>query len=86
MTNWELIATLATLVIAIFGANLSVQRSLKEQFEAFRKEIEAKLDVIRAEFKAEAAEIKAEIAGMKAEQRVINHRLEAIENRFRPAA
>ncbi|MGH9845358.1 MAG: hypothetical protein ACREEM_42130 [Blastocatellia bacterium] len=79
MTNWQLIATLATLVIAIYGANWSAQRGLKEQIEALRNEIAAKLDLIRAEFKAEIAEVKAE-------QRVTNHRLEALESRFRPAA
>jgi len=79
MSNWQLIATLATLVIAIYGANWSAQRSLKEQIEAFRKEVDAKLDLIRAELKAEVAEIKAE-------QRITNHRLDAIESRFRPVA
>lgn len=79
MSNWQLIATLATLVIAIYGANWSAQRSLKEQIEAFRAEINAKLDLIRAELRAEVAEVKAE-------QRIISHRLEALEARFRPAA
>ncbi len=77
MSNWQLIATLATLVIAIYGANWSLQRNLKEQIEAFRREVDAKLDLIRAE-------VKAEIAEVKAEQRITNHRLEILESRFTP--
>ena len=99
MTNWQLIATLATLVIAIYSANWSLQRNLKEHIEAFRREVDAKLDLLRAEFKAEIAEAKNEfragiaeaknefragVAEIKAEQRVTNHRLEALENRFKP--
>lgn len=79
MSNWQLIATLATLVIAIYGANWSLQRNLKEQIEAFRREVDAKLDLIRAE-------VKAEIAEVKAEQRITNHRLEILESRFKPVA
>jgi adenylosuccinate lyase len=90
MNNWQLIATLATLVIAIYGANWSLQRNLKEQIEAFRREVDAKLDLIRAEFKSEIAEAKTEfragIAEIKAEQRITNHRLEALEARFKPVA
>ncbi len=77
MSNWQLIATLATLVIAIYSANWSLQRNLKEQIEAFRREVDAKLDLIRAE-------VKAEIAEVKAEQRITNHRLEILESRFKP--
>jgi len=88
MNNWQLIATLATLVIAIYGANWSAQRGLKEQIEAFRREVDAKLDLIRAEFKAEIVEAKTEfkagVAEIKAEQRVTNHRLESLEARFKP--
>lgn len=97
MNNWQLIATLATLVIAIYGANWSAQRGLKEQIEALRNEIAAKLDLIRAELKSEIAETKAgiaevkaefraEFAEVKAEQRITNHRLDAIEARFKPVA
>jgi septal ring factor EnvC (AmiA/AmiB activator) len=89
----------ASFILTIFSALYLNHRHVDKLIEAFRQEIDAKLDLIRAEFKAELTEAKTEfraglaeariefkagLAEVKAEQRVTNHRLEALEGRFKP--
>ncbi len=90
MSNWQLIATLATLVVALFGAVAACASVMSKRIEDLKIFLDARFDMLRAEFKAEIAgtkmELKTEIAEVKAEQRVTNHRLESLENRFKPVA
>ncbi len=90
MSNWQLIATLATLVVALFGAVAAFASVMSKRIEDLKIFLDARFDMLRAEFKAEIAEtkmeLKSEIAEVKAEQRVTNHRLESLESRFKPVA
>jgi uncharacterized protein YPO0396 len=97
MSNWQLIATLAALVVALFGAVAAFANVMSKRIDDLRIFLDARFEAVhaefksvRAEFKAESAEarseFKAEIAEVKAEQRITNHRLESLESRFKPVA
>jgi hypothetical protein len=90
MSNWQLIATLATLVVALFGAVAAFASVMSKRIEDLKIFLDARFDMARAEFKTEIAEakmeLKTEIAEVKAEQRITNHRLESLESRFKPVA
>ena len=79
MSNWQLIATLATLVVALFGAVAAFASVMSKRIEDLKIFLDARFDMVRAGFKAEIAEVKAE-------QRITNHRLESLESRFKPVA
>jgi len=86
MSNWQLIATLATLIVALFGAVAAFASVMSKRIEDLKIFLDARFDAVHAEFKSVRAEFKAEIAEVKAEQRITNHRLESLESRFKPVA
>lgn len=71
MTNWQLIATLATLVAAIFGANWLNMQMLKNY-------IDARFETIDARFEA----VNVRLAAIEARLDKIERQLEQI---FKPA-
>jgi hypothetical protein len=86
MSNWQLIATLATLVVALFGAVPAFASVMSERVEDSKIFLDSRFDAAHSEIKSVRAEFKAEIAEVKAAQRITNHRLESLESRFKPVA
>ncbi|MGH9832600.1 MAG: hypothetical protein ACREBD_11835 [Blastocatellia bacterium] len=81
MTNWQLIITLAALVVAIFGAGWLNQRAIERQMEAFRNEMGAFKDAITAEMtalRADVAPVRAEVEQLKQSVAKIDRQFEAI--------
>ncbi len=86
MSNWQMIATLTTLVVALYGAVVAFANVMSKRIEDLRIFLDARFEAVHSEFKSVRAEFKAEIAEVKAEQRITNHRLESLESRFKPVA
>lgn len=76
MTNWQLIITLATLVLAIFGANGPVYALTSKRIDDLKTYLDARMETVRAEITATRAELKAE---MKAQ----GERLERVERQIK---
>jgi chaperonin cofactor prefoldin len=73
MTNWQLIITLATLVLAIFGANQISIQVMNKQVEDLKMNLDARFDAVEQRIGA-------------LEQRVerIERQLETLFARFLP--
>lgn len=82
MTNWQLIATLAALVFAIFGANWMNQRQTEKLVEEMGRRFDAALQGLRGEMKAELqglrGEIKAELSALSQKVDRIARQLDAL--------
>jgi len=83
MTNWQLIATLISIVGGMLGAAALFASMVSPRIADLKDHIQKQMDSFRNEMKAEIGAFRAE---MVAEQRITNHRLEALEARFKPVA
>jgi hypothetical protein len=78
MTNWQLIATLITLVAAIFGANWLNMQMLKNYIDARFEAFDARFEAIDARFEA----VNVRLAAIEARLDKIERQLEQI---FKPS-
>ena len=58
MSNWQLIATLATLVVALFGAVAAFASVMSKRIEDLRIFLDARFDAVHSEIKTARAEFK----------------------------
>ena len=81
MTNWQLIITLATLVLAIFGANGLFYLLANKRIDDLKGYLDARLDTLRVEITGLRAEMNARFSSLDERVGRIERQLEAI---FKP--
>jgi hypothetical protein len=77
MTNWQLIITLATLTLAIFGANGLSLYLANKRIDDLKSFLDARIESVKAELKGEIGELRVEVRAQGA-------RIERIEKLIEP--